>query len=443
MNIRLKTLIDSLLIKLKLLIGYDATDEKAVSRKNIALASYAAETTNNMIGGIFLTGFLLLMRADDSFMGLVTMAGLVGNMFQVLSPLLLERFESRKKILLIGRGIIYFFNIVVIGFIPFLSSSDNIKLTIIISVILLLNIVNAILAPGFSIWHIKSIPDEVRAKFFSFYRVTSGIIVYSVILIGSGIVDYYKVFGNELKGLLILRIVAVITASIDLYLLSKVKEYSNKKSDIQVNLINIFVSPFKEKKYLITVLIACLWSLSANIPGPYFSIYLLKDLNVNYSYLNFINMLNIPVLVFFTPVWSRIIRKTSWFKALHMSMGLYVLYYIGLSFVTKDTLILYPVSTIYAFTIAAGINLTFSNIPYINIPEGNQTNYIGFYAAMNNLAAFIGVLLGKEFIRLTEGCRIMLLGIGMQNKQYILLLTAGIMLISTYIIFILQKKVQK
>ncbi|HHV95412.1 MAG TPA: MFS transporter [Clostridiaceae bacterium] len=427
--------------KIYSLIRYDPEDERAVSRKYIALSSYAAETTNNLIGGTFLTGFLLLMNADDAFMGWVTMAGFFGNLLQLLSPLLLERYERRKKLLLISRATIYFFNIIIIGSIPFFVFSNNVKLTIVISIILLLNIINALFAPGFSVWHIKSIPQRIRAQYFSFYRITSGIIIYTVILISSAIVDSYKVRGNELKGLIILRIIAIITASLDIYLQTKIKEYPNEKNTLKVNLLNVFVAPFKEKKYLITVIIACLWSFSANIPGPYYTIYLLKDLNVKYSFLNFVNMLNIPVLIFFTPIWSRIIQKTSWFKALYISMGLYTVYYISLCFVTGRTLMLYPFAVVYAFIIAAGINLTFSNIPYINIPSGNQTNYIGFYSTMNNLAALLGVTLGKEFIKITENKFIKIFNIEMQNKQYILILTALVMLFCTSIIYVLQKKV--
>lgn len=427
--------------KLKAIPGF-SEDEKAVNRKYIATASYFAEATNNLIGGAFLTGFLLLLNADDAFMGLITMAGLLGNLLQILSPLLLERFVRRKKLLLFSRMTIYFFNIIVIGSVPYLGGGDSAKLTIVVSVILLLNIINAIFAPGFSVWHIKSIPQKVRAGFFSFYRITSGVLVYSVILLSSALVDNFRLRGNELTGLMILRAVAIITACFDLYFQNKIVEYPNVIPEEKASLKSIFLLPFKEKKYLVTVAIACMWSFSANIPGPYFTIYLLKDLNVKYTFLNFINMLNIPVLIFFTPIWSRIIRKTSWFKALYISMGFYIVYYILLCFVNKDTLMLYPFAVIYAFIIAAGINLTFSNIPYINIPAGSQTNFIGFYATMNNFAALLGVMLGRTFIRITEGKIIHVFSVPIQNKQYILFLTAALMTIATVLIYLLQKKVE-
>jgi Na+/melibiose symporter-like transporter len=270
--------------------------------------------------------------------------------------------------------------------------------------------------------------------------MTIGIVLYSAILLASAFVDHFKAAGNELGGLTILRAAAVILALVDIYFMNKLSEFYNDNSRDSASIKDILISPFKETKYLITVAIVCLWSFSANTPGPFYSIYLLKDLKVSYSYINVINMLNIPIVILTTPVWAKIIDRTSWFKTLCISMGFYSLYYVGLAFVTENTLILYPVSVIFAFVMASGINLVFSNIPYINIPEKNQTNAIGFYSSMNNLAALISVSLSREFIKKTENLKISIFGIGMQNKQYIVLITAVLMLLAVGVIFILQKK---
>lgn len=415
-------------------------DENSYSRQNILLSNTTSGVVNNLIGGNFFTGFLILLNADDAFMGLVTMAAFIGNLLQILSPLLMERFSCRKKLLITGRSIIYFFNIVIISIIPLIPGTNGVKLMLILSVILFVNVVNAITAPGFAVWHIKSIPEEVRAKFFSMFTIVNGVIIYTVILASSKIVDIFKNNGNELQGLLLFRGIALLLCLVDIFFLFKIKEYPNQSSDTKVNLVNILLNPFKEKKYLVTVLIACLWNYSANIPGPYFTVYMLKDMKVSYSFLNLINMVNIPALIFLIPLWRKRISSTSWFKTLYFSMRLFLLNYIVLAFVTKETLFLYPIAAIFAILIAPGINLVFANVPYINIPEKNQTNYIGFYSTMNNLAALLGVMTGKEFIKHTEGLSISILGISMQNKQYILLLTAGAMLIAVVLIHILQKK---
>jgi len=414
-------------------------EEKAASRRCIMVSNCSTNVVANLIGGNFLTGFLLLLNADDAFMGLVTMAAFAGNMLQILSPLLLERFPSRKKILIAARCVIYALNVVFIGVIPFFDFSDEIKLTMIIVIILLVNIISALTAPGFSVWHIKNIPENTRANYFSFFSVINGIIVYSIILAGSSIVDYFKTSGRELQGLLILRIVALLFCAVDIVFLFRIKEHPNETNEEPLNIKNVFIAPFKCKKYFVTVLIACMWAFTANMPGSYYSVYLLKDVKVQYSYIYMVNMLNIPLLLLFTPLWKKRIQKTSWFKTLYFSMGMYLLHYIGLSFVTSNTLFLYVIFTIYAFAVAPGINIVFSNIPYINLPEKNQTNFIGFYSAMNNFAALLGATVGREFITHTESLKITLLGIQMQNKQYMLIFTSMMMLIATILIYFLQK----
>jgi Major Facilitator Superfamily. len=415
-------------------------DEKSYSRQNILLSNTTSGVVNNLIGGNFFTGFLLLLNADDAFMGLVTMVVYIGNLLQILSPLLMERFPSRKKLLIASRAVIYLFNIIIISIIPLVPGTNGTKLMLILSVTLLVNIVNAISGPGFAIWHIKNIPEEVRARYFTLFTIINGVIIYTVILASSKIVDMFKENGHELQGLMLFRGLAFLLCLLDIFFLFKIKEHPNQSPDTKVNLINILLNPFKEKKYMITVLIACLWNFSANIPGPYFTVYMLKDMNVSYSFLNLINMANIPALILLTPLWRNRINSTSWFKTLYFSMGLFLLNYIGLAFVTKGTLFLYPVAVIFSILIAPGINLVFANVPYINIPEKNQTNFIGFYSTMANLAALLGVLTGKEFIKYTEGHTISLLGIVMQNKQYVLLLTAAAMLVAVVLIYVLHKK---
>ena len=87
-----------------------------------------------------------------------------------------------------------------------------------------------------------------------------------------------------------------------------------------------------------------------------------------------------------------------------------------------------------AFIMAIGINLPFASIPYVNIPHEHQTVFIGFYSTVANFAALIGVTIGKYFIEATEEVSINVLGLEMVNKQYLLLLTSGLMAIAVVLV---------
>jgi hypothetical protein len=417
---------------------FNKKEEYAENRLYIISSNYAAGVAGNLIGGNFFTGLLLLLQADDAFIGLVTMLTMFSNMMQVLAPVLLERFSERKKILVIGRVITHFLNIIMISIIPLTGYANSIKLAMILVVVLLVNLINAMLSPGYQIWHIKSIPNDLRSRYFSFMQISNGILIYSVVLLSSRLVDYFKQGGNELTGLLILRAIALVLAVVDVVLLNRIREYpvSNRK----VKLKEVLFSPFREKKYLATVLMACIWSFAANIPGSYYNVYLLRELNISYSFLNMVNMVSLPILMIVMPVWRRRIDSTSWFRTLYVSIGLYIVHYIGLAFVTAKTLYLYPLFLLYAFMISPGINLVFSNLPYINMPEENQTNFLGFYATMNNFAGFLGVSLGRQFITMTGDLKLTIGRTVMGNKQLILLLTAVFMMMGVFVIYRLAKK---
>ena len=186
--------------------------------------------------------------------------------------------------------------------------------------------------------------------------------------------------------------------------------------------------------------IAFLWSMIANIPGSYYSVYLLRDVEVSYSFINVVSMLNVPVLVLLTPLWKRFLSRYSWLKTCNISIALYAVHYLLLGLVSKGNYTwLYPATLIYAYVLATGINLSFTNIPYINIPKQNQTIYIGFYSTMCNLGALLGVTFGRQFVTMTESLH--LLGAG--NKQLPVILVCILMLIASALIFLLRRGVKE
>ena len=94
----------------------------------------------NLVGGNFYTGLMLLLGADDSFIGLMSMFVFSANLMQIFSPLVLEHFPQRKKLLILMRLIIQTMNIVLIGCIPFCPFERQAKLVIFGALVLTLNV---------------------------------------------------------------------------------------------------------------------------------------------------------------------------------------------------------------------------------------------------------------------------------------------------------------
>lgn len=398
------------------------------SRRALIAHNITANLIGNLIGGNFFTGLLIVLRADDAFVGLITMLTFGANLLQLFAPYVLERFERRKPLLIALKIIAHLVSIVFIGLIPLLPAHLHTQLVLLAISVTLVNSLGAVMSPGISVWHIAHIPPRVRVQYFSLVSMLNGSFIALFNLLGSLVVDHFKLQGQELSGLLFLRGIALIIAVLDIYLLFRIKELPRSQPQGKVSLKSLFTLPFLHPAYLRSVAIVLLWSLVVNLPGGFYSVYLLRELNVSYSYITLVNALNVLVLLLLTPLWRKIFLKYSWLKPLSLAILALAPHYAVLAFVSKGLFILYPIGMVWSFVCSSGINLAFASVAFLNLPEGKQTLFVGFYSTANFLAALTAATLARTFITKLNGLRFTLLGVQFGEKQLLMLLVSVLML---------------
>ncbi|MBQ1985996.1 MAG: hypothetical protein II230_06795 [Clostridia bacterium] len=75
-------------------------EEYGIARKNMILSGIMATLANSLAGGTFYTGFLLAMGIDIVNINVIGLITLVTGFFNMFSPMLLNRFRHRKKLLI-------------------------------------------------------------------------------------------------------------------------------------------------------------------------------------------------------------------------------------------------------------------------------------------------------------------------------------------------------
>lgn len=408
---------------------YVPGEESSKNRMRLVKYNLTANVTANLIGGNFYTGLLILMDADDASIGLMTILTYAANLFQLFAPLVLERFRRRKPLLIACRSAIHLLNIAFIGLIPFVTGVTQVRMTLMAITVFLVNTISAFSSPGMSIWHIRHVPPRMRVKYFSIVSMLNGVGVAVINLMAAKLVDIFKSSGFELWGITTLRILAMGTAVIEIILLLRLDEHDNPPVR-RIHLRDLLTKPWKERIYLKTVAVAFLWSLTANIPGSYYTVYLLRNIGVEYSFITLVSFFNVPVLFLCMPLWRRIFTRFGWLGPLAVGMAALSIHYVGLAFTTENSLFLYPLSVIFSFVCTTGINLAFTSVAYINIPEQNQTLFIGFYSTLSNLGALAGATLGRTFVGWTQGVTATVMGVTMVDKQILILCVGGLMLLA-------------
>ncbi len=397
------------------------------SRRALIIHNVTANVVSNLIGGNFFTGLLITLQAEDAFVGLMTMLTFGANLLQLFVPFVLERFDKRKPLLLALKVTAHLVNIVFIGLIPFLPSALYSKLLLLAFSVTLVNTLGAFMGPGFTIWHIAHIPPQVRVQYFSLVTMLNGMFVALFNLMGSGVVDIFRARGQVLWGLTALRILALVIAAVDVVMLLRIRELPRVQPSRKISLKKLVTDPWKHPVYLRSVLVVLLWSLVVNLPGGFYSVYLLRELGVSYSYITLVNAMNVVVLVLLTPLWRKIFLKRNWLGPLSFAVLVLAPHYVLLAFVSPQLLWLYPLGVIWSFVCTSGINLAFASVALINLPQENQTLFVGFYSTANFLAALTAATLARAFVTRFGGLRFTLLGVPFGEKQLLMLIVGTLM----------------
>lgn len=411
------------------------------NRNRVMIFNISSNLRDILVTGNFLTGLLLYMNASDGDIGLVTMGITFANMFQIFAPLALSRFKNKKRTYITMRIVFLSMKVVLVALIPLLPFAQQANIMLLTIVLLVGNLIGALHFPAISTWHMRFIDPSIRASFFSRRTMYVGVINALVALGASRLLDLFTANGYAYGGLLMVRALAVVAAVVEVTSLIKLKDETAEVGAGSINLKKLFVLPLKEISYLKTaVLCGLLWSFIANVPGAFYTVYLLSDVQVSYTFINVVNLVNIPIVLLFTPIWTKYIQKNSWIKTLCLGMCAYALHYLFLPFVTGSSLWLYPVSQIWAYLMISGVNLSFTGIPYVNIPKENQTVYISFYSTVANMGAFLGATAGRQLISATASLSLNIFGFNMINKQYYMFIVSAVMLVFAGILYFIQRK---
>jgi hypothetical protein len=412
------------------------------SRKYILLWNGSANITGNLAGGNFLVGLYAVLHVSDVLLGVLTTLIQFCNIFQILSPLLLNRFKRIKPVLLVTRILYYGVFIVLIGLIPLVPGEDGFRVGLLLVATIFANLVNALSAPGYSVLHIRSIPVESRADFFSVLSLLNNICIYVFIFLCGYVVDFFRDRGNLYGGVAAVRLIAVGFAALELYTHCRIHEFGEPEENGPRPHLNPFL-PLKNREFTICALLTGLYSFFANIPGMFYSSYLVNDVVVPFSFLGFVTFLSLPIMLVMVPVWNRIIRKTSWFTTIAISLLLVSLHYFMLPFVNRSNYpVLYTAAMIYYFSIIPGVSIVTANLPFYRLPEGGRTVFLAFYAGFNSFMAMLGFFCGSLFIAWSGGLRLNFLGWSMGNKQLITPIT-GVLLLGLGIMYYVIAKKEK
>jgi MFS family permease len=349
--------------------------------------------TQSMIiltSGAFLVAFALELGASPLQIGIISSIPLYSNVLQILSIELVRRWQSRKRVVVIGTmiGRSAYAGIALLPLFP----AEDYRLYLMMLALAVQHGMGAVSNGSWSSWMRDLIPDKQRGRFLS-YRLVCTQIISVVLSLGVAVLlDQLNIYypGRELfiyASLFMLGSLAGIIGSI---LLAKTPEPT--QSSTPQPLLSLISLPFRHQNFRRLMTYMASWNFAVNMAAPFLTVYLLQTVGLSMTYV--IGLMTLSQLgnIAFFRFWGYYADRFSNKTILRVSAPLYLLTLAGTVFATLPDIHVFTFPWLIVLFLVAGVatagtGLASSSIGLALAPRENSVAYLSVLSLTNALAS--------------------------------------------------------
>ncbi len=340
----------------------------------------------------YVTPFALVLQATTMQIGLLSsVPGFVTAFSQLAAPGLAERAGSRKRMIL-PAIFIHALMWLPVFLVPYLFRSAGVWW--LIGLVTICYVTDSLSFPAWGSMMADLVPEELRGRYFSFRGRIAVFITLVFSLLAGGVLQIYS--GNVFIGFAIIFGGAMVFRFLSFFFVSRMyeppvaRERDNAPSVIQIVKT---LGASNLGKYMVYI---ALIYFGMMISGPFFSVFMLRELHFNYLTYTIVTSATVVANIFFLPFWGRradragnmkIVQITSWLMPVVPLLWL----------VSSNPVYLVFANIVSGFT-WSGFNLSTINFVYDASEPGNRTKHLAVFNSIAWLAICIGALVGGYLI---------------------------------------------
>ncbi len=398
---------------------FNTRDDDAKGRIIQLFCNLMASFYNVFITGIFYTGFLTMYGISITGAGIVTFIPPIASIFSIFSSKILSRFKRRKPILIAAKIYFYSMYILATNIMPQFVTDPDARLVWFVIILFFAYAIYAPFSPGFTVWFYRFFPQDNhrRTRYLSFLQIFSSIMSTFILLISSVITDAVAGSPYQTTIILGLRYLAFALVIIEIIVQVRAKEYPSEEGS-RTSLKEIFTIPLKYRKFMACMLLQFAWNYIANLHNGLWNYYLLNHMNFSYTLINVMSALYTVFLLTLTSPWQKVLRRYSWIKTFGIACLWLVPTEICFFMMTPSRPWIYVPMVIWQHIVSVGLNLSYANILYTNLPEEGSTSCIAFNTIGCNLFAFLGLITGTAISGISGDSTMNFLGMEVYSVQF-------------------------
>ncbi len=340
----------------------------------------------------YIVPFALVLKATTAQVSLLSsIPNFIMALSQLIAPRIVEKVGSRKGLIL-PAVFIHALLWLPIMFIPYLFPEQEIGW--LVGFVTLSTVFGSLGNPAWGSLMTDLVPEGMRGRYFGLRGRICGFVALVFFFIGGVILQYFRT--NPFLGFSIIFGIAMLFRLVSWCFLSKMQEPSfNNPRQGRLELTAILKEIWTSGLGRFIVFVS-LMNFATNLAGPFFAVYMIRDLKLDYLTYFAITAVATAINLVFLTFWGRRADKVGNMKVLKITSVLIPLVPL-LWTVSHQLYFLIPVQVLSGFA-WAGFNLTSTNFLYEASAPEKRIQYIAVFNAMNASAVCLGALAGGYLV---------------------------------------------
>ena len=360
-----------------------------------------------LTGGVYLTGFALMVGASQTAIGILCSLPRLSQIMQPLGAFFVERLHMRKKISVgvFGPARLLWLLILLLPAMGYAGGKSRLALFVLISVAVVSSMLAGLASVSWFAWMADLIPEGGRGRFFSRRTMLAGGISATIGFVAGKGLDLSKLWlgPDSAIGFLVVFGVGMVCGLASWYALSRCPEPPirpdppGERPGFRAMLQDAWADRnFRQLVYALSFLTAGVW-----LAGPFFSVYMIREMELPYSLMSIFAACSSFGSLLMVRLWGRLSDHFG-----NRPVILTCLF--GTGFLVVPWLLTangawWPLVIAHLVGGAAwsGVFLAQMNLVFKITPDEHKSVYIGIFYALINLPPLLMPVVGGLFLEST------------------------------------------
>ncbi len=355
-----------------------------------SLKDAAAFGTMTGVGETYFSAFALFLKATTPQIGLLaSVPPLLASFVQLLSAWLGRLTGRRKSIILAGAGL------QAVSWIPIVALPlmfPDYAVPLMIACVVLHQCGAHLVTPQWSSLMGDIVPVRRRGRFFALRTRLITAITFTSLLFGGFVLHHFSRQDATLTGFVMLFTIAAFARVVSVYQLSRMHDPGGQVAALESPFTRSWFQRLRQSNVVRFSLFFALTQFSVSIASPFFTVYMLRDLQ--FSYLAF--TVNTA-----TAVFAQFLTLAQWGRISDVFGNRRILAATGIFIPLMPILWVFSSNFWYLIVVQAvsglawaGFSLSASNFVYDLIAPNRRATYLAIHNVIASIGIFSGAMLG-------------------------------------------------